>query len=58
MKTLGFSLKEIDKMDIGFMYDILITKAKNDKSAHEAMDNGGKKKNKVRNATQFDFDRF
>lgn len=51
-KTLGYSLSEIDELDIGYLMDLLITQSNASGKSSETK----KKKPKIRKATQADFD--
>lgn len=55
MKEFGYTLEEIDSMDIGEMYDICITKSNMYAMSEK---NEEKKKVTIREATQADFDRL
>ncbi len=56
MKTLGYSLNEIDEMGIGFMQDILLEKMNDSNRAKKKKSEP--KKVRVRDATQRDMDRL
>lgn len=54
--NLGFKLDEIDNLDIGFAFDLLISKANMTYRSTRALSK--KKETPIRMATQEDFDRF
>lgn len=60
MHNMGFSMNEIDNMDIGFMRDMMLEKYNAYVLANKKQDetNKVKKKPSVRWATQEDFDRL
>lgn len=63
MHQMGYSLKEIDEMDIGFMRDMILEKYNayvlaNKKQDNKSSGNTKQHKSSVRWATQEDFDRL